>query len=852
MPKWLQLSNGTAISIYDTPFASGGEGDLFAVYSGNDAGKIVVKIYRPEKRSHQKEKKLSYLIQNPPRSSDSSGHAYIVWPKSLVYDQGLFVGFTMPLATGEKLEFLCHPKLPKRLAHTWSRFAFSETGVGKLRLKICYNIAVAIHHLHANGNYVLTDLKPDNIMIQPTGLISIIDTDSVTVNAKDGTRFLGPVATPDYTPPEYYRGVNPELQPIPMSWDLFSLGILFYRLLCGIHPYSGTCKAPFDRYNSVHELIEKGLFPHSPSKGNYFQIVPPPHLEFQKMPSAIQKLFLQCFEAGHTDPERRPNTNDWCQALSPIPIMVVNRKSVLQDLPTLVFKPLVIAAGVAPLPLQRFHEIKQALAKITPNTTNNADYQLARATINRILLLENEWNRLWQNRQQTLAQNHQKYGQLFTEKQQLLAAHKQRLEQEAQQAVEEETQKLQGLYTHRLMTADQIERQFVDQVRVELKPIHELYLPQSQAVEDQIQRLNSAYKDAVLAKENRLDQWMVAIASRVKKEEQKLYDKFEKEYQLQYKKLQAQKKKILADQKKETNAAQHQFYANAIYDQLAQFKIYDAAVHLFNDKYANMDDVILALAYQGIVTAADFSLINDLNSTVLNKHGNWVKIPGLGPQRAKKLAEWRTKLIRSMNQSTAFQPASAGELSKIQKKYEDKLYYQELEERKLWTQLQKNRATIPNLLSRLYHLAKNKEQLLKREHEKSIAIMNQKYYPKIQKAQLKLSKLTQQYQKKLESTRKKVEKALKQEKAKDQILKNFEAEKNKIQLHYDLKQDTLHQSYQKMYTTLRNELQQYQQNWELRQKDGTTPFDTYQPTLRKEYALAEDTLIHVWERLKKS
>jgi hypothetical protein len=469
-----------------------------------------------------------------------------------------------------------------------------------------------------------------------------------------------------------------------------------------------------------------------------------------------------------------------------------------------------------------------------------------------MLLLENEWNRLWQDRQQVLTQNHQKYSQLFGEKQQQLAQHKLEIEQAAQNALEEERQKIQGLYSHRLITTDHIERQFVDQLRKETKPVHDLYLPQIQATEDQIQKLNTAYKDAVLAKENRLDQWMIAIASRVKKEEQKYYDKFEKDYQVQYKKLQVQQKKLDAAEKKEIGEAQHQFYANAIYDQLAQFKIYDAAVHLFNDRYAQMDDLILALAYKGIVTAADFSLINDQNATILNKNGNWVNIPGLGPQRAKKLAEWRTKLIRSMNQSTSFQPAGTGEIAKIQKKYQEKRSALGLEERKLWTQLQKNRATIPNLLSRLYYMAKNKEQLLKKDHELSIAIMNQKYYPKIQKVQLKLSKLTQQYQKKLESTRKKVEKALKQEKSNDLILKNFEAEKNKIQLQYDVKQDELRQSYQKLLQNLSTDLKQYQQNWVLRQKDGTTAFEKYQPTLRAEFARAEETLVSVWERLKKT
>ena len=62
MPKWLQLNNGNSIAIYDKPFASGGEGSLFSIQSGQDAGRIVVKIYNPDKRSQLREKKIEYLI----------------------------------------------------------------------------------------------------------------------------------------------------------------------------------------------------------------------------------------------------------------------------------------------------------------------------------------------------------------------------------------------------------------------------------------------------------------------------------------------------------------------------------------------------------------------------------------------------------------------------------------------------------------------------------------------------------------------------------------------------------------------------------------------------------------------
>lgn len=178
-----------------------------------------------------------------------------------------------------------------------------------------------------------------------------------------------------------------------------------------------------------------------------------------------------------------------------------------------------------------------------------------------------------------------------------------------------------------------------------------------------------------------------------------------------------------------------------------------------------------------------------------------------------------------MNQSTSFQPAGTGEIAKIQKKYQEKKARFRAGRKKTVDAIAKKPSdnTEPAVKTVLY--GQKQRTVAKKDHELSIAIMNQKYYPKIQKVQLKLSKLTQQYQKKLESTRKKVEKALKQEKLNDLILKNFEAEKNKIQLQYDVKQDELRQSYQKLLQNLSTDLKQYQQNWVLRQKDGTTAFE---------------------------
>jgi serine/threonine protein phosphatase PrpC/aminoglycoside phosphotransferase len=78
------------------------------------------------------------------------------------------------------------------------------------------------------------DLRPDNIMIDKTGTVKIIDFGSVQVAGvaeTDAARgdILG---TEQYTAPEYFLGEAGSLQS-----DLFSLGVITYQMLTGKLPY---------------------------------------------------------------------------------------------------------------------------------------------------------------------------------------------------------------------------------------------------------------------------------------------------------------------------------------------------------------------------------------------------------------------------------------------------------------------------------------------------------------------------------------------------------------------------------------------------------------------------------------
>jgi serine/threonine protein kinase len=295
------------------PFASGGEGHLYKIIAPHAFVNSVVKIYHPNKLTSTKEAKIDYLLEHPPKNADQTS---IVWVQDSIRDaQGKFLGFLMPFIKGEKLEILCIPKLPKKLANTWYRFHEDSDESLDLRLKVCYNLAAAIHQIHASKRYVLVDLKPDNVIITLEGLVSLVDLDSVEV-IEDGQKlFDAPVATPEYTPPEYYKKENKHDPTQQQAWDRFSMAVIFYKLLMGIHPFAGSFRAPYDTATNLAQKIEHHLFVYNPTISSYKKSIPPPHQAFYGLSNGLQDLFLEAFVEGSLQPKLRPTAHVWCSAI---------------------------------------------------------------------------------------------------------------------------------------------------------------------------------------------------------------------------------------------------------------------------------------------------------------------------------------------------------------------------------------------------------------------------------------------------------------------------------------------------------------------------------------------------------
>jgi serine/threonine protein phosphatase PrpC/tRNA A-37 threonylcarbamoyl transferase component Bud32 len=115
------------------------------------------------------------------------------------------------------------------------------------------DIARGLQALHRK-EMVHQDLKPDNIILDTSGVAKIIDFGSVKIaGIADVIDDDGRPGTIDYSAPDYLT-----LKPIGPGADLYSLGVITYEMLTGKHPYGGGFRAVADvkkaRYVSARQI----------------------------------------------------------------------------------------------------------------------------------------------------------------------------------------------------------------------------------------------------------------------------------------------------------------------------------------------------------------------------------------------------------------------------------------------------------------------------------------------------------------------------------------------------------------------------------------------------------------------
>jgi serine/threonine protein kinase len=103
----------------------------------------------------------------------------------------------------------------------------------ELALGLIQQVAEALDYAHSHG-IVHRDIKPSNIIVTEEGRAKIADFGIAKLTVADMTLPGQIVGTPAYMSPEQLNG-----KPIDGRSDLFSLGVIAYRLLTGEKPFAG-------------------------------------------------------------------------------------------------------------------------------------------------------------------------------------------------------------------------------------------------------------------------------------------------------------------------------------------------------------------------------------------------------------------------------------------------------------------------------------------------------------------------------------------------------------------------------------------------------------------------------------
>lgn len=301
------------ITLEEKPFSSGGEGEVYKISSpSSKSDTYCVKLYYENKRTDDRHRKIEFMVNNPPQVLEKNG-TKIGWPVDLVFLNNSFAGFVMPLAfpDSKKLSILIGLNLRNNLDPIWRKF---DRKLGRYalvaRLKLINNISIPIFLLHNTGKYVFQDFKPDNVLITHNGRVTLCDMDSIQISNGGKLMFPGTAATLEYAPPEYHNKNVGKTQdkPVTKSWDNFTIAVVFYQLLFGIHPFAVTPKdLPEGESNDLSSNIANGLFPFG-SRSNKIAVIPKPHEKFNLVPPELQSYFRSAFSFAVN---MRPGAQAW-------------------------------------------------------------------------------------------------------------------------------------------------------------------------------------------------------------------------------------------------------------------------------------------------------------------------------------------------------------------------------------------------------------------------------------------------------------------------------------------------------------------------------------------------------------
>jgi eukaryotic-like serine/threonine-protein kinase len=131
------------------------------------------------------------------------------------------------------------------------------------KLRVIEQVCVGLNYAH-QLRVIHRDIKPANIIVQPDGVAKIIDfgiakeADSTKTNLTATSQVIGSL---HYIAPERFKGMK-----IDGRSDLFSVGVMLFKLLTGTEPFTGgEATASYKIVNEAHSSLSAYLHDYPPA-----------------------------------------------------------------------------------------------------------------------------------------------------------------------------------------------------------------------------------------------------------------------------------------------------------------------------------------------------------------------------------------------------------------------------------------------------------------------------------------------------------------------------------------------------------------------------------------------------------